>query len=61
MVYNRMLIRPSVDIGPHEELIAVHDERMTQLLGELDSIDKMFEESSADPMRALTTYNNAKT
>jgi hypothetical protein len=56
-----MLIRPSVDIGPHEEVIAVHDERMTQLLGELDSIDKMFEESSADPMRALTTYNNAKT
>ena len=56
-----MLMRPSVNVGPHDELIAVYGERMAQLLGEQDKINKTWEELAADPMRALATYSNAKT
>lgn len=56
-----MLMRPSVNVGPHDELIAVYGERMAQLLGEQDKMNKTWEELAADPMRALATYSNAKT
>ena len=59
--YNRMLMRPSVNVGPHDELIAVYGERMAQILGEQDKMNKTWEELAADPMRALATYSNAKT